>query len=159
MSFGFSYVGLIFLLAMIIPNMLWTRCKPKDYDRYAANESKALLALERAGEMLVCCLAPISADLNPTGFTAWTAWFIAACVFMLLYEVYWVRYFGSDRTMRAFYGSLLGVPVPGAALPVVAFALLSVYGRSPLLFVATAILGVGHIGIHLAHRKEAYGAE
>ena len=28
---GFSYVGLLFLLALIVPNLLWTRHPPKGY--------------------------------------------------------------------------------------------------------------------------------
>lgn len=60
--------------------------------------------------------------------------------------------------MRDFCDSLLGIPVPGAALPVLAVLLLAVYGRNPILFAAGIILGVGHIGIHLGHRKEITGS-
>lgn len=41
--FGFSYIGLIFLLMLFIPNIIWTRCKPKDYEKYVINENKILL--------------------------------------------------------------------------------------------------------------------
>jgi hypothetical protein len=34
--------------------------------------------------------------------------------------------------------------------------LLAIYGRNPLLFAAGIILGIGHIGIHLQHRREVY---
>ena len=50
----------------------------------------------------------------------------------------------------------MGVPVAGATLPVIAVLLLAIYGRNPLLFVAGIILGIGHIGIHLQHRREVY---
>ena len=33
---------------------------------------------------------------------------------MILYEVYWIRYFRSNRTMEDMYSSLLGIPVAGA---------------------------------------------
>ena len=42
----------------------------------------------------------------------------------------------------------------GATLPVLAFALLAVYGRNIVLGIAVLILGIGHIGIHLMHMKE-----
>ena len=29
---GFSYVGLLFLLALLIPSLFWTGNKPRDYD-------------------------------------------------------------------------------------------------------------------------------
>lgn len=59
----------------------------------------------------------------------------------------------SEKTMKDFYRSLLGIPVPGAALPVAACVLIAVYGRNPLLLAAAVLLGIGHIGIHLDHRK------
>ena len=60
----------------------------------------------------------------------------------------------SERTMRDFYRSLLFIPLAGATLPVIAFLLLAVYGKNPVLGAAAVILGVGHIGIHLQHRRE-----
>lgn len=154
MQFGFSYVGLIFLLMLFVPNILWTKHKPKDYDKYSKKESKLLLALERIGEVLVSGLVLIFSDFNVQGFNPWLVWLIAAFALMVLYEVFWLRYFRSEQTMKDFYSSLLGVPVPGATLPVVAVLLLAVYGRNPFLFAAGIILGIGHIGIHLGHKKE-----
>lgn len=154
MNFGFSYVGLIYLVMLMTPNLIWTRYKPKDYEKYAAGENKLLLALERTGEVLVSCAVLIFKDFNIGSPSPWSWWLAASFALMLLYEAFWVRYFRSERTMRDFYGSMLGVPVPGATLPVAAFALLAVYGKNPLLGAAVVILGIGHIGIHLVHRRE-----
>ena len=154
MHFGFSYIGLLFLIMLTAPNLLWTKNKPRDYDKYAANEKKVLLAMERVGEAAVSCLALIFSDFNVHGISAWGIWLLAACTLMILYEVYWIRYFKSAKTMRDFYSSLLGIPVAGATLPVAAFFLLGIYGRNPLLIVAVVMLGIGHIGIHMEHRKE-----
>lgn len=49
MHFGFSYVGLIFLAMLIIPNLFWTKNQPKEYDKYVGNENKILLMFERIG--------------------------------------------------------------------------------------------------------------
>jgi len=57
--------------------------------------------------------------------------------------------------MKDLYSSILGIPVAGATLPVLAFMLLAIYGKNTFLAVAVLILGIGHIGIHLMHRKEA----
>ena len=153
LHFGFSYVGLIFLLMLFVPNALWAKYPPKDYGKYAKNENRILLILERIGEVAVTCLVLISEDLN-VRLEPRLAWLIAAFALMILYEIFWIRYFRSERTMQDFYGSLLGIPVPGATLPVIAVLLLAVYGRNPFLFAAGVVLGVGHIGIHLGHRKE-----
>ena len=40
LNFGFSYVGLIFLSMLIIPNIVWTKNLPKDYEKYAKKENK-----------------------------------------------------------------------------------------------------------------------
>ena len=47
-----------------------------------------------------------------------------------------------------------GIGFPGATLPVAAFFLLGVYGRNIPMLLSTVILGIGHIGIHLAHANE-----
>lgn len=56
--------------------------------------------------------------------------------------------------MKDMYSSILGIPVAGATLPVLAFLLLGVYGKNIFLIFSSIILGIGHIGIHLNHRKE-----
>ena len=154
MQFGFSYVGSIFLLMLMVPNIIWTKNQPKDYDRYVGNENKVLLMLERIGEVLVSCVALIFSDFNWKPWSGWSWWLITAFALMVFYEIFWIRYFRSERTMQDFYSSLLGIPVAGATLPVLAFLLLAVYGKNPVLGAAVLILGVGHIGIHLAHKKE-----
>ena len=80
---------------------------------------------------------------------------IIAFLLMLLYEGYWIGYFKSEKTMRDMYSSFLGVPVAGATLPVLAFLFLGIYGKNLPLILATVVLGIGHIGIHLQHKKEA----
>ena len=77
-----------------------------------------------------------------------------AFALMVLYEIFWIRYFRSEKTMKDFYSSILGIPVAGATLPVLAFWLMAIYGKNILLGVAVIILGIGHIGIHLMHKKE-----
>ena len=156
MHFGFSYVGLIFLVMLFVPNIIWAKHQPKGYDQYAKNENKILLALERAGEVLVTALVLIFSDFNVQGFGSRLIWLAVALILMIMYEVFWVRYFKSEMTMRDFYASLLGVPVAGATLPVIVVLLLAIYGRNPLLFAAGIILGIGHVGIHLQHRREVY---
>lgn len=154
MNFGFSYIGLLFLLMLMIPNIIWSKNKPKDYDTYVINENKILLMFERFGEVFVTCLSLIFADFNINKISKWSIVLLVAFLLMILYEIYWVRYFKSEKTMKDMYSSLLGVPVAGATLPVFAFFLLGIYGKNILLVIATVILGIGHIGIHLNHKKE-----
>ncbi len=154
MNFGFSYVGLVFLVMLMLPNIIWTKNQPKDYEKYVANENKVLLAFERIGEVLVSCVSLIFSDFNIKPWTNWTWWLIVSFLLMVLYEIYWIRYFKSEKTMKDFYSSILGIPVAGATLPVFAFLLLAVYGKNIVLGVSVLILGIGHIGIHLMHKRE-----
>ncbi len=126
LNFGFSYIGLIYLIMLFVPNIIWTKNKPEGYGQYAEKENKILLAFERAGEVLVCICALIFSDFNIRN-TYWIWCLIASFVFMVLYEIYWLRYFKSEKTMRNFYSSLIGIAVAGASLPVIAFFLLVVY--------------------------------
>ena len=154
MHFGFSYTGLIYLAMLMIPNAIWAGNKPKNYEQHAGKENRVLLALERTGEVLVSAVALVFSDFNPRPWDAWCVWLVLSFALMLLYEAFWIRYFKSERTMRDFYRDYVGIPVAGATLPVAAFFLLGVYGRNIPILLSTVILGVGHIGIHLAHAKE-----
>ena len=154
MHFGFSYVGLIYLAMLMIPNIIWTKYKPENYEQYAGKENRGLLARERLGEVLVSAVALVFTDFNLRPWSAWCLWLALSFVLMLLYEAFWIRYFRSGRTMHDFYRGFAGIPVAGATLPVAAFFLLGIYGRNIPMLLATVILGIGHIGIHLAHAKE-----
>lgn len=150
--FGFSYIGLLFLLLLMVPNLIWTKKQPQGYS--AENENKTLSILERTGEVLTTCCVLCFSDFNLKKLSMWSLWLAAAVILMIMYEIWWIRYFRSERKLADFYSSFLGVPVAGATLPVVAFFLLGIYGKVIWMLIADVILGIGHIGIHLQHRKE-----
>ena len=142
------------MLMLMIPNLLWSKNLPEDYEKYVKNENKILLMLERIGEVLVSTLCLIFSDFNIGKPSAWSLWLAVSFILMLLYEAYWIRYFKSEKTMQDMYSSILGIPVAGATLPVMAFFLLGIYGKNVFLIISVIILGIGHIGIHLNHKKE-----
>lgn len=151
--FGFSYVGLIYLLMLFIPNIIWTKHKPADYERYVLQENKVLQVIEKIGEVFVCCCVLVFSDFNIRLHSIWSIWLFISFMLMVLYEIYWIRYFRSEKRMSDFYRSIWGIPVAGATLPVCAFLFLGIYGRNVFLMIATIILGIGHIGIHAGHYK------
>lgn len=150
-TFGFSYVGLIYLLMLFIPNMIWAKNPPEGYT--AEYENKVLTIIERIGEVLCTCCSLIFVEFNIRD-TVWIVWLGLSFVFMLLYEIYWVRYFKSEKKLEDFYRPMLGVKVPGATFPVIAFFLLGIYGTNIFLIISSLILGIGHIGIHMQHYKK-----
>jgi len=153
LHFGFSYVGFIYLLMLFIPNGIWAKNQPENYENYVGNERKIFVILERMGEFLVCPIVLVFSDFNLRK-SYWMIVLLISFLLMVLYEVFWIRYFKSKKTMVDFYSSILGIPVAGATLPVIAFFLLGIYGSNIFLIIASIILGIGHIGIHLDHKKE-----
>ncbi len=159
MNFGFSYIGLIFIAMLLIPNIIWIKHKPEGYDEYSKNENKVLLIFERIGEALVMTLLLIFKDCNIRPRSLWIGWLILTFVLMAMYEMYWARYFKSEKRMEDMYSSFAGFPVAGASLPVFAALSLGIYASNIFIIISVIILGIGHIGIHLAHRKEMMGRE
>lgn len=149
---GFSYIGTLFIIMLTIPNLIWTKNQPQDYE--FKNENKLLLFFERIGQICITVLAIFTKKLNPSKVDIWIIWLVVAFALMVTYECWWIRYFKSTRTLSDFYSSFLGVPVAGATLPVLAFFFLGIYGKSISMIIAITILGIGHIGIHLEHKKQ-----
>ena len=90
MNFEFSLIGLLFLIMLFVPNILWTRFQPNGYDEFSQNENRVLLALDRIGQVTVVlfslfCGAKFSFSLL----------LAIAFILMLLYEAYWIKYFKS----------------------------------------------------------------
>lgn len=152
-SFGFSYIGFIYLLMLFIPNIIWTKNMPIGYKEIEKEENKILLIFERVGQVAVTSLAVIFKDFNINDLSIWSLWLLASFIIMLLYEVCWVRYFRSNHNLKDFYGDFIGIPVPLASLPIVGFLFLGIYGKIIWMVIAVEILGVGHIGIHLQYLK------
>lgn len=150
-NLGFSYVGLIYLLMLFIPNIIWSRDLPKDYNN--ACENKILLLFERTGQICCTVCVLIFSDFNFASFSIWSLWLIISFALMILYEICWIRYFINEHSVNNFYRSFYGIPVPLASLPVLAFLLLGVYGKVIWLIASAVILGIGHVGIHLQHLK------
>ncbi|MBO4360008.1 MAG: hypothetical protein J5822_03940 [Eubacteriaceae bacterium] len=148
---------------LVIPNVLWARGRqPAGYEHISGNENRILLALERAGEAAVSACLLLFRSMGPSVRLLPEGLFIdpriilwiASFLLMILYECWWIRYFRSERTLEDFYSSFAGFPVAGASLPVTATLILGIYSGNAVMIVSGLILGIGHIGIHLMHRKE-----
>ena len=157
MQIGFSYIGLIMLAMLFVPNIIWTKNKPVDYDKYQSKENKILLAFERVGQCIVTVSALIFSSFNPHGWSLWCLVLILAFLNLVVYDIAWIRCFRSDKTMKDFYKGFLGMPLALATYPVIAFYLLGLFGGNIILIFGSVVLGVGHIGIHAMHAREVYG--
>lgn len=153
-KWGISVVGIVFLLMLFIPNIIWSKKQPEGYEEASKRENKLLLALERAGEALVSTLVLIDRRHDSFSLSPRSGYMILALILMILYELYWRKYFRSSRTLADMYSDYCGFPLAGASLPVFAVFLLGIYACNVFLTAAAVILGIGHIGIHLMHKKD-----
>lgn len=144
-SLGFSYIGLIFLSCLFIPNILYVFFPPKD--KIAIQENRILLAFERTGQILCTILVLIFDNFNIHQIDGWIIWLVLVALLMIAYLLCWARYFLGPHKSGDFFRSFLGIPFPLAILPVLAVAFLSVFGKVIWLGIASIILGIGHIGI------------
>lgn len=145
----FSYIGLIFLILLFIPNIIYLIKKPYKYVFESENENKILKILERLGQFLttVCLLIFDNSNTNHTYYL------ISAFLLMLMYEYCWIRYFYSERKLSDFYRRFLIFYIGLFILPIMSFLMLAIYGKNIYLLISAVILGIGHIGIHIQHIK------
>lgn len=167
-SLGIGYVGIVFLLMLFIPNVIWTKYQPIGYELYVKNENKILGLLEKIGEVGATILLPAFTDYNfkskglgTSGFyfSYLDIYIIVVFGLMFLYELYWIRYFRSEHTMNDFYRGIVGIPLAGATIPVIGVLLLGVSARSIALILVSIVLGIGHIGIHYMHYIEIQSSD
>ena len=145
MNFGFSFVGAVFLIMLFIPNIIWNSYRPIGHS--SEGENKILRIFEKIGQVSVVFFALFCGN-------DFSLVVVISAILMILYEIYWIRYFRSNLTLKDMYGNLGIILVPGATLPVLAFLCLGIACYNPLLIISSIILGIGHIGIHLNHKKE-----
>ena len=148
---GFSYIGALFLLMLFIPNFIWIKNKPENYNN--KNENKVFSVFENIGQITVSCCALLFSDFN-IRYSTHIFWLLLAFTAMILYEIWWIKYFKSEKKLKNFYSDFLKIPVAGATLPVIAFLFLGIYGKVIWMIISVVILGIGHIGIHLQHKKD-----
>lgn len=153
-KWGVSLVGMVFLLMLFIPNIIWSKNLPDGYEESAKHENKLLLTLERAGEGLVSTLVLIDRRTDRFSLSPRIGYLVLALVLMILYELYWRKYFLSAHKLSDMYSDYCGFPLAGASLPVFAVFLIGIYACNVFIIVSAVILGIGHIGIHLMHKKE-----
>lgn len=152
---AFSPLGAAFLGMLLFPNVLWARLRSREADPAAPNENQLLLTLERVGQVATT-IAVLFTPASDSPGTARLACLVASLLAMFLYELSWLRYFRTDRSVARLYRSLGPVPLPLALLPVLSILLLALYEVHVVLLGAVVVLGVGHLGIQRQHAKRLH---
>lgn len=154
---GFSYLGLIFLFMLFIPNIIFSQSICDELKELMASENKVLLVLERIGEGLATISLLFFPANNPrflykpgicSFYSKHFGFFVMAVILMIMYEIYWIHYFRSPKQVKDFYYPVMGVPFAGASLPCLAFFFLGLYTGNIFSMASSIILMIGHVGIH-----------
>lgn len=145
-TLGFSIAGLVFLLIILVPNLLYLKFPP--HNKITMKENRVLVVFERIGQVACAICLLIFSDLNIGEPSRWNLWAVAAGLLIFLYLICWYRYFAGEHIVYDLTRPLMGfIPVPLATLPVAALLCLALYAHLIWLFIASIILGIGHIGI------------
>ena len=104
---GFSYVGLIYLLMLFIPNIIWSKNQPVDLNDI--QENKILLLFERVGQIFCTFSVLIFSDFNIQKLSIWSLWLIVSfllytnttCKFTC-YSLFVIRYLREGCFLNCF---------------------------------------------------------
>lgn len=142
----FSLLGLVYVLLLLVPNLLWF----KNHSISQKKENKVFVLLEKSGQIMVIFCLLFFSNTTFTLHSMWTLWLAFSLFFMILYLIWWIRYFKSEQTEEDLVRPFLGIPLAGAVLPLISFILLGIYANSLPLIISAIIFGIGHIGVHLS---------
>lgn len=145
-SFGFCISGLVILLMLFVPKLLWGR-KPEAPIR---KEKRFLRTLGCIGQVGIAACLLLFTDFDPcikhlaggVYFNMRIFFWVLALVAMILYVCHWVS--GRGKCASA---SFAGFPVARATLPTIAMVLLGIYSGNGAMLAFAALYGIGQIGM------------
>ncbi len=139
---GFTIIGTFIAFLLLIPNFILILIPPKGAPDGFRSAGILFTLLERLGQAGCLIILVIFKD-NFQKFTI-NVWLILMILCILLYDALWIRYIikGQDISLLFSFGA---IPIPMALAPICAFGFASVWGMSPWLGIAVAVLAAGHI--------------
>lgn len=141
---GFSWVGLVFSLAMVTPSLIVVLFPPRERPSSSpASVPRALTLLERIGQVTCLVIPPLTASLQPRI----DLWLVLAATSYCGYLGLWGRYILRGRNSVTLLRSWARIPIPLAVFPVLTFTFAAAWARSPWLAGATVILAAGHLPV------------
>ena len=138
MEYGFSVMGFLFVVFLLLPSFYWVNLP--DYDRYRSEKQGIFQGIERIGLTASICIAMIFRNFNYQGFQFRLFFLILAWAALLLYELHWmvcVR----RKIPPVSVGKLSMTVLSPAAL-----VLLGIYGNAWWLVLTAVVYGIGHVG-------------
>lgn len=140
---GFSIVGVVLAVAILLPNLLIILLPPKNVPADYKDAGLLFTVLERIGQ--AGCVAVLMLSKSNFDGRLLDVRFLLMLLFIALYYAMWLRYLRKGRDFKFLWTPLWMIPVPMAVFPILAFAFAALWGRSVWLCAAVIFLAAGHL--------------
>jgi len=143
--FGFSWIGLVVIFLILVPNIFYFILPPTNVLQDANSEGIMLSILEHGSQMVMFFLFIFL--IRDKKIEVNLFYMISMSIFLLLYYYLWSRYFmaGCDYTLLS--KSLFGIPAPMAVFPIAYFLLSALWFGNWPAFGTTLIFGAAHLAV------------
>jgi hypothetical protein len=138
----FSLPALIIILIILLPNLLFVLFPPSNKPENMPDENKWVSMIEHGGQILFFAaflFVPV-ADIenrNPI---------LLMCMILctLIYYALWIRYMVKKQVYNALFETVLGIPIPMAIFPILAFTFAVLWLQAWLALIPLVLFAVGH---------------
>lgn len=150
---GFSFFGLIIVILIIIPNIIYMlKFPPKNVPRNLIEPNIIYTILERTGQIGCLTLLVITPDNFQFKSSILLISLIMICI--VIYYGLWIRYIVKGQQYMYLWKPFYIIPIPLAILPIIIFLIVSILNKSILISLVTIIFAIGHITISLNNYKQ-----
>ncbi|MBY3622535.1 hypothetical protein HGO21_23730 [Acinetobacter sp. CUI P1] len=140
---GFSLLGTLMALILLAPSMIMIKFPPENVPAGVRDAGSVFIILERIGQLGCIGILAISKD----NFQHVKFGILAALIvlFIMIYYGLWIRYIVKGQQFKLLWDPLVFIPIPMAVIPVCAFGLAAIWGKSIWLSLAVVCLAIGHL--------------
>lgn len=140
---GFSLLGTLMALTLLAPSMLMIKFPLENVPAGVRDAGSVFIILERIGQLGCIGILAISKD----NFQHVKFGILAALIvlFIMIYYGLWIRYIVKGQQFKLLWDPLVFIPIPMAVIPVCAFGLAAIWGKSIWLSLAVVCLAIGHL--------------
>lgn len=143
---GFSWVGTAISIVMILPSIIFFTAFPPVNMPVGLREAPVVFTiLEKIGQ--AGCFGLLALSKDRLRLDRVNIWAVLMLVCIAVYYGLWLRYISAGREFSSLWTPFLGIPIPLAVIPVLAFGFAALWGRSLWLGAASVILAIGHITV------------
>lgn len=143
---GFSWLGTAISIVMILPSIIFFTAFPPVNMPEGLREAPVIFTiLEKIGQ--VACFGLLALSKDRLRLDRVNMWAVLMLVCIVIYYGLWLRYISAGQEFSSLWTPFLGIPIPLAVIPVLAFGFAALWGRSLWLGAASVILAIGHITV------------